>query len=103
DPVRPGHRRTPGGEREDFCRRTQGSAPGAPRPARGGRRAGRCPARTGWSPMSTTRALVGAARTLVVKVGSSSLTTAGGGLDPVRLDALVDAVAARTAAGSHVV
>ncbi len=53
--------------------------------------------------MSTTRALVGAARTLVVKVGSSSLTTAGGGLDPVRLDALVDAVAARTAAGSHVV
>jgi glutamate 5-kinase len=53
--------------------------------------------------MSATRALVGAARTLVVKVGSSSLTTAGGGLDPVRLDALVDAVAARTAAGSHVV
>ncbi|MEO7126237.1 MAG: glutamate 5-kinase [Nakamurella sp.] len=51
----------------------------------------------------STRALVGAARTIVVKVGSSSLTTAGGGLDPVRLDALVDAVAARTAAGSHVV
>lgn len=53
--------------------------------------------------MNSTRALVGAARTIVVKVGSSSLTTAGGGLDPVRLDALVDAVAARTAAGSHVV
>jgi glutamate 5-kinase len=52
---------------------------------------------------STTRALVGGARTIVVKVGSSSLTTADGGLDPVRLDALVDAVAARTAAGSHVV
>lgn len=53
--------------------------------------------------LSPTRTLVGAARTLVVKVGSSSLTTADGGLDPVRLDALVDAVAARTAAGSHVV
>lgn len=50
-----------------------------------------------------TRAHIGAARTLVVKIGSSSLTTAAGGLDPVRLDALVDAVAARAAAGSHVV
>lgn len=52
---------------------------------------------------STTRAAVGAARTVVVKVGSSSLTTAAGGLDPVRLDALVDAVSGRVAAGSHVV
>ena len=33
----------------------------------------------------------------MVKVGSSSLTTAAGGLDPGRLDALVDAVAARAA------
>ena len=32
-------------------------------------------------------------RVVVVKVGSSSLTTAAGGLDPPRLDALVDAVA----------
>ena len=52
---------------------------------------------------ATTRAAIGAARTIVVKVGSSSLTTAAGGLDPARLDALVDAVAARTKAGSHVV
>ena len=39
----------------------------------------------------------------MVKVGSSSLTTAAGGLDPSRLDALVDAVAGRVAAGSQVV
>jgi glutamate 5-kinase len=35
---------------------------------------------------------VGAARRLVVKVGSSSLTTARGGLDRERVDALVDAL-----------
>ena len=52
---------------------------------------------------SATRAQLAAARLLVVKVGSSSLTTAAGGLDPDRLDALVDAIAARQAAGSHVV
>jgi len=51
----------------------------------------------------TTRELVGSARRVVVKVGSSSLTSLGGGLDPARLDALVDALAARRAAGSQVV
>jgi glutamate 5-kinase len=40
---------------------------------------------------------------VVVKVGSSSLTATAGGLDPERVDALVDAVAARAAAGSEVV
>jgi glutamate 5-kinase len=40
---------------------------------------------------------------VVVKVGSSSLTSVRGGLDPARLDALVDALAARRAAGSQVV
>ena len=40
---------------------------------------------------------------LVVKVGSSSLTTAAGGLDPDRLATLVDALAARRAAGGQVV
>src|ERR687887_826467 len=49
------------------------------------------------------RELVAAARRVVVKVGSSSLTTAEGGLDPARLDALVDAMAARRAAGSQLV
>ena len=53
--------------------------------------------------LPSARATVGSARTLVVKVGSSSLTTAAGGLDPGRLDALVDAVAARAKVGSHVV
>ena len=42
-----------------------------------------------------TRAAVASAARIVVKVGSSSLTTAGGGLDRSRLDALVDALAAR--------
>jgi glutamate 5-kinase len=49
------------------------------------------------------RAAIGAARTIVVKVGSSSLTTSAGGLDPARLDALVDAVAARARLGTSVV
>jgi glutamate 5-kinase len=52
---------------------------------------------------ASTRELVAAARRVVVKVGSSSLTTAAGGLDPARLDALVDAVAARRTAGGQVV
>ena len=42
-----------------------------------------------------TRASVAGAARVVVKVGSSSLTTAGGGLDVGRLDALVDALASR--------
>ncbi|HEU5474471.1 MAG TPA: glutamate 5-kinase [Actinophytocola sp.] len=50
-----------------------------------------------------TRTLVANARRVVVKVGSSSLTTAAGGLDPARLDALVDAMAARRTGGSQVV
>lgn len=40
-----------------------------------------------------TRTAIADARRLVVKVGSSSLTSAAGGLDPDRLDALVDALA----------
>jgi glutamate 5-kinase len=39
------------------------------------------------------RETVAAAGRVVVKVGSSSLTSAAGGLDPARLDALVDAIA----------
>jgi glutamate 5-kinase len=51
----------------------------------------------------TTRAALGAARRVVVKVGSSSLTSLTGGLDPARLDALVDALMARRDTGSQVV
>ena len=40
---------------------------------------------------------------MVVKVGSSSLTTAGGGIDPERVRALVDTLAAVRARGSEVV
>ncbi|MFE0457699.1 glutamate 5-kinase [Kitasatospora sp. NPDC058965] len=43
----------------------------------------------------TLRQDVLAARRIVVKVGSSSLTTAAGGLDADRVDALVDALAKR--------
>ncbi|MDD7935513.1 glutamate 5-kinase, partial [Actinomycetospora straminea] len=46
--------------------------------------------------MSAREAVAGARR-LVVKIGSSSLTTVDGGLDVAKLDALVDAVAARAA------
>ncbi len=53
--------------------------------------------------VSPARQAVSAASRVVVKVGSSSLTTAEGGLDRSRLDALVDAVAARREAGSQVV
>jgi glutamate 5-kinase len=49
-----------------------------------------------------SREAVAAARRTVVKVGSSSLTSRGQ-LDPDRLDAIVDAVAARVAAGQQVV
>ena len=55
------------------------------------------------SPAPSTRAAVGAARRIVVKVGSSSLTSLGGGLDPARLDALVDALMTRREAGAQVV
>ncbi|MGH3496653.1 MAG: glutamate 5-kinase [Nocardioidaceae bacterium] len=44
-----------------------------------------------------------ATRRVVVKVGSSSLTTAAGGLDDDRVDALVDAVSTARTAGGEVV
>ncbi len=42
----------------------------------------------------TSRPEIAKAQRVVVKVGSSSLTGLTGGLDPQRLDALVDALAA---------
>src|SRR5439155_27254799 len=49
------------------------------------------------------RSAVAAARRLVVKVGSSSLTAPEGGLDAARVDALVDALAARATGGVQLV
>jgi glutamate 5-kinase len=46
--------------------------------------------------MSVVREQVTAARRIVIKVGSSSLTTAAGGLDATRVDALVDALVAHS-------
>ncbi len=49
------------------------------------------------------RAPVAGAARVVVKVGSSSLTTSEGGIDPARIEALVDVLAALRAAGREVV
>jgi glutamate 5-kinase len=51
----------------------------------------------------TVREEVTSARRIVVKVGSSSLTTAAGGIDPERVRRLVDVLAAVRAGGAEVV
>ncbi len=51
----------------------------------------------------TRRTAVAHARRVVVKVGSSSLTTASGGIDPDRVRALVDALADLRGRGAEVV
>jgi glutamate 5-kinase len=53
--------------------------------------------------MGRVRDVVGQARRVVVKVGSSSLTTATGGIDEQRVDELVDTLAKLAAAGREVV
>jgi glutamate 5-kinase len=50
-----------------------------------------------------SREVVANARRLVVKIGSSSLASPGGGIDAARIDALVDATAARVAMGGQVI
>ncbi|WP_435742527.1 glutamate 5-kinase [Nocardioides sp. SYSU DS0663] len=54
-------------------------------------------------PVGRSRAAVTGARRVVVKVGSSSLTTAAGGIDPERVRRLVDVLAAVRARGVEVV
>ncbi|RQW85836.1 glutamate 5-kinase, partial [Micromonospora globispora] len=49
------------------------------------------------------REAVTSARRIVVKIGSSSLTTAAGGLDDARVDALVDTLGALAVQGREVV
>lgn len=51
----------------------------------------------------TVRRRIAEAGRIVIKVGSSSLTSPGGGLDPARLDQLVDHVIERRARGTQVV
>jgi len=53
--------------------------------------------------VSSSREVVTQAHRIVVKVGSSSLTTAAGGIDPERVRALVDSLAAVRARGAEVV
>ncbi|MCK8670606.1 glutamate 5-kinase [Rhodococcus sp. HM1] len=52
--------------------------------------------------MSDTREVIASARRVVVKIGSSAITSVVGGLDRDRLDRLVDAIEARMQAGSDV-
>ncbi|WP_237111587.1 glutamate 5-kinase [Nocardioides sp. WS12] len=52
---------------------------------------------------TSTREVVTGARRIVVKIGSSSLTTAAGGIDPDRVSSLVDVLAAARARGAEVV
>jgi glutamate 5-kinase len=49
------------------------------------------------------RSVIATARRIVVKIGSSSLTRDGGGLDSHRIERLVDSIAARRLSGSQVV
>jgi glutamate 5-kinase len=53
--------------------------------------------------MSTTREEVVTARRVVVKVGSSSLTTAAGGIDPARVRHLAEVLVAARANGTELV
>ncbi|MFB7878591.1 MULTISPECIES: glutamate 5-kinase [unclassified Nocardia] len=55
------------------------------------------------SEVSVARQAIVSARSVVVKIGSSALTSLEGGLDTDRLDRLADAVEARMRAGSDVV
>jgi glutamate 5-kinase len=55
------------------------------------------------SGLSDARQAIAGARSVVVKIGSSALTSLRGGLDTARLDRLADAVEARMRAGSDVV
>jgi glutamate 5-kinase len=52
--------------------------------------------------VESARGAVTASRRVVVKVGSSSLTTPLGGLDPARVDELVDTLAEQAAAGREI-
>ncbi|MDQ1643825.1 MAG: glutamate 5-kinase [Cryptosporangiaceae bacterium] len=53
--------------------------------------------------MTAAREAVASARRVVVKIGSSSLTTRAGGIDADRVDALVDALASRRRADQQLV
>lgn len=55
------------------------------------------------SGLSPARLAIASARRVVVKIGSSALTSLKGGLDTARLDRLADAIEARMRAGSDVV
>ncbi|MGH3546081.1 MAG: glutamate 5-kinase [Mycobacteriales bacterium] len=53
--------------------------------------------------MMQPRKPIHTARRVVVKIGSSSLTSAGGSIDPVQIDALTDAIAQRHSHGVELI
>lgn len=55
------------------------------------------------SRVSATRSTIAGAKRIVVKIGSSALTSLVGGLDVTRLDALAEAVETRMRAGTDVI
>ena len=92
--VRPGHRRAAGAQRPGRRRRAQGRAASAPRTR----------SRPRSNVMSSpNREAIRTARSVVVKVGTTALTTPAGMFDAGRLAELVDAIEARMKAGSDVV
>src|SRR5271156_6000194 len=89
--VEAGHRCPPGEHRPGRPRRTQGRPPPAPRARR--------PVMTG----TAARAAIRTARSVVVKVGTTALTTPTGMFDAGRLAGLAEALEARMKAGSDVI
>ncbi len=69
----------------------------------GGTRVTELEAGSGSGEPSAARQAIASARSVVVKIGSSALTSLEGGLDTGRLDKLADAVEARMRAGSDLV
>ena len=61
------------------------------------------PRRSGSRAVTDQRQVISAATTVVVKVGSSSLTLPGGGIDVRRVDELVDVLSEVVADGKRVV
>nr|WP_153210846.1 glutamate 5-kinase [Rhodococcus sp. MS13] len=64
---------------------------------------GRKPKRGNGTVLGSTRESIASAHSIVVKIGSSALTSLVAGLDTHRLDLLADAIEARMRAGSDVV
>ncbi len=95
--------REEGETRADVARRVREQEPDPSRPARRRTRSGPSRTRTPTGPRPAMRTEVDSAKRIVVKVGSSSLTTAEGGIDPSRVRLLAEVLAGTRARGIEVV